>query len=71
MFFLFALSYALRDNFVDGRGIGTITNKALVKPKGTIRTILVIISTLYSLCFFFFVAIYIYIFEFRSLFTVY
>ena len=62
MFFLFALSYALSDKFVDGRRIGTITNKVLVKPNGTIRTIEVIISTLYSLFFFFPIAIYTYIY---------
>ena len=61
MFFLFALSYALSDKFVDGRRIGTMTNKVLVKPKGTIKTIEVIISTEY---FFIFC-------EFRSLFTFY
>ena len=61
MFFLFALSYALSDKFVDGRRIGTMTNKVLVKPKGTIKTIEVIISTECFFFFFYFILFYFFV----------
>ena len=48
IFFLFALSYVLGDRFVDGRRIENLENKGLIKKKGTIKTIEVImISTKY------------------------
>ncbi len=51
MFFLLALSYMLSNKFVDGRTIGTKKNE-LVKRKGTIKTIEVIMTTRYSTSFF-------------------
>ena len=47
IFFLFALSYVLGDRFVDGRRIENLENKGLIKKKGTIKTIEVIMGTKY------------------------
>lgn len=46
-FFLFALFYLLSDRFVDGIRIGSIKKKGLIRGKGTIKTIEVIMSTKY------------------------
>lgn len=53
IFFLFALSYVLGDRFVDGRRIETLENKGLIKQKGGIKTIEVIMSTKYIFLSFF------------------
>ena len=42
--FLIALSFVLRDGLVDGRKIWTKKSVGLVKHKGTVKTIKVIIS---------------------------
>ena len=42
--FLIALSFVLRDGLVDGRKIWTKKSVELVKHKGTLKTIKVIIS---------------------------
>ena len=44
MFFLLASSYVLGDTFFDGRRIETMKNNGLIKRKGTIKTIEVIVS---------------------------
>ena len=51
MFFLFASSYVLGDTFTDGRRIEPMKNTGLIKRKGTIKTIEVIMS---AKCIFFF-----------------
>ena len=51
MFFLFASSYLLGDTFTDGRRIEPMKNTGLIKRKGTIKTIEVIMS---AKCIFFF-----------------
>ena len=45
MFFLFASSYVLGDTFTDGRRIEPMKNTGLIKRKGTIKTIEVIMIT--------------------------
>ena len=64
IFFLVAISNALSDRFVAGRSIGNIETNELVKYKGTVKTIEVIIMHITSFLiillvfFFFLVAIY-------------
>jgi hypothetical protein len=48
IFFLVAVSYVLSDRFVGGRRIGTMERQALVKHKGTLKTIEVIIMNITS-----------------------
>jgi hypothetical protein len=49
MFFLLALSFVLCDRFVGGRSLGTMESKALVKHKGTVKTIEVIIKKILNI----------------------
>ena len=68
MFFLFASSYVLGDTFTDGRRIEPMKNTGLIKRKGTIKTIEVIMSAkcIFLFSFFFLIKmiclIYIYIY---------
>jgi hypothetical protein len=48
IFFLVAISYVLSDRFVGGRRIGNMERKELVKHKGTVKTIEVVIMNITS-----------------------
>jgi hypothetical protein len=54
IFFLLAISHVLSDRFVGGRRIGNMESKELIKPKGTVKTIEVIMDIYYILVLFFF-----------------
>jgi len=61
IFFLLAVSFVLSDRFVDGGRIGNMESKELIRHKGTVKTIEVIMnimSFLILILFFFSLAIY-------------